>query len=475
MNSEDQILPNPSEFVNFQSEIILSFNNEDNQINNFFSILHKHFNPNHYFLYRLHKNHQSVAILSSDIVDFDPKFINFESNISKFSDQIIIYEQELKNFGNLNEKFFNISIIISQNPENITILTFLFNKLIKIFEPSINIIKQVLNTILIRDTYDINFLVKRTSIFDQIKYSTLSSHHFSVDSYDEDNLFEYLLLIFVYSNVLDRIKINIHSLIKFLIKLSKIYLSPPYHNWYHAIDATQYIFTFILTRHLYDYLNNINIFSLIFATICHDTEHDGKTNLFHKNSNSLYSQLSGPNLPPLEFHHINRSLILLFSEFHSVIESFNELEKKEFIKFVIEIILATDMSKHQFFIDQFKTITNSYNKENLEHRLILCQIAMKSADLSNTVRSFPDASLMAQKLRDEWFLQGDEEKKLNLPITKGFDRYNSDSLPKTQIGFYKFVALPLVEQTNCEFLKCNRCCSDININLKKWESLIENE
>lgn len=68
-----------------------------------------------------------------------------------------------------------------------------------------------------------------------------------------------------------------------------------------------------------------------------------------------------------------------------------------------------------------------------EHRHFILQIALKCADISNPTRPWDISHKWSLKVCDEFFRQGEFEKKLNLPITSICDQH-STSIAKIQVG-----------------------------------------
>lgn len=70
-----------------------------------------------------------------------------------------------------------------------------------------------------------------------------------------------------------------------------------------------------------------------------------------------------------------------------------------------------------------------------EHRHLVLQIALKCADISNPCRPWEISRKWSLKVCEEFFRQGDYERKLNLPVTALCDRHTT-SIPKIQTGMF---------------------------------------
>lgn len=73
--------------------------------------------------------------------------------------------------------------------------------------------------------------------------------------------------------------------------------------------------------------------------------------------------------------------------------------------------------------------------QRFEDRHFILQIALKCADISNPTRPWDISQKWSLKVCQEFFRQGDYERKLNLPVTSLCDR-QSTSIPKIQSGKY---------------------------------------
>ena len=128
---------------------------------------------------------------------------------------------------------------------------------------------------------------------------------------------------------------------------------------------------------------------------------------------------------------------------------------------IIELILATDMSKHSEIMTSFKEIQPTLDYDNNNHKKIVRNTScinnhlpslspqiklmlIKSCDISNEVRPTKVAEPWVDCLLEEYFRQSDIEKSTGLPVTPFMDR---DKVTKTsaQIGFIKFVLIPMFE------------------------------
>ena len=316
--------------------------------------------------------------------------------------------------------------------------------------------------------YDIDFLLDSVARIPADKISNLRCRGFSIAMFGDDDLFMYVIRTF--TDLLEKLHVDKKEFVRLAVDIRNMYNHVPYHNWRHAADATQFVYSVIKVANVERYLSDLELFAMLFAAMCHDTDHDGLNNTFQRKAQTSLAQLA-PDLPPLEMHHANVAITTLNMKHKGVLERWNEQAIGYFEKFVIRCILATDMERHKTYVEEFSHIRQAFDKENEEHRILLGQIIIKAADLSNTVRNFSDAASLSKKLSDECFRQGDKETQLGLEISPMCDRNNATPVPKGQIGFYSFVAGPLMAELHAFFPELQENEKQFQSNLQHWKEL----
>lgn len=101
-------------------------------------------------------------------------------------------------------------------------------------------------------------------------------------------------------------------------------------------------------------------------------------------------------------------------------------------------------------------------------------VLIKCCDISNEVRPFEVSEPWVDCLLEEYFNQSDKEKEQGLPVAPFMDR-EKVTKPTAQIGFIKFVLIPMFEtvakvsyllfRNNLHFYKNIYLCS-FSLNLK---------
>ncbi|NXC36157.1 PDE9A phosphodiesterase, partial [Campylorhamphus procurvoides] len=111
---------------------------------------------------------------------------------------------------------------------------------------------------------------------------------------------------------------------------------------------------------------------------------------------------------------------------------------------IITLILATDMARHAEILDSFKEKMENFDYSNEEHMTCLKMVLIKCCDISNEVRPMEVAEPWVDCLLEEYFMQSDREKSEGLPVAPFMDR-DKVTKPTAQIGFLKFVLIPMFE------------------------------
>eukprot|EP00047_Mylnosiga_fluctuans_P014172 m.35986 g.35986 ORF g.35986 m.35986 type:complete len:328 (+) comp5367_c0_seq3:43-1026(+) len=167
-------------------------------------------------------------------------------------------------------------------------------------------------------------------------------------------------------------------------------------------------------------------------------------------------------------------------------------------KLIIDMVLSTDMAKHTKFLGEFNTLVRSMFpsgageasptpeaattivRERLrnsfdDRSLVLCHI-VHSADLGGSTKPWPICRVWTDRVMNEFFLEGDEERERGLELGAMNDREKL-IVPKTQVGFINFIATPLWEAWG-NFTSPNDPANVIQLrhlryNLDAWKALIE--
>ncbi len=243
-----------------------------------------------------------------------------------------------------------------------------------------------------------------------------------------------------------------------------------YHTFTHAMDVM------ITTHALLQsgggvYLSDGEQASLVLAALGHDVLHTGVNNSFLiQVEHSYYQEMGGESLQ--EKRSANYVLELLDKHEILVIkDGMNNLQKKQINDARDQIeqsILWTDIKRHEEQMEKVSDISrhlvslvdkhrgnskieglgalevdyesglNVSDYLSKENKTLISAFILHCADISNPGKEWKDCERWAGLVMNEFFSQGDLQKKLGLKTSMNCDR-NSVSVPGCQVGFGKYV------------------------------------
>ena len=202
-------------------------------------------------------------------------------------------------------------------------------------------------------------------------------------------------------------------------------------------------------------LNDLDLCALYISCISHDFRHPGVNNPFLANiSNPIAIRYNDRNI--LESYHISQTFKLIrSSEQYNIFSLLNNDDYKTIRLRMIGLVLATDMVFHfkQFnFLKDLITkhqIAKGENRNKITEKVDkmfqlqqdLLEIVIHACDISNPTKPFDIYTFWADKVVEEFWLQGDKEKSLGLKVSMNCDRLTSTKA-QVQVGFMDFIVGP---------------------------------
>eukprot|EP01105_Mastigella_eilhardi_P001153 TRINITY_DN11464_c0_g1_i1.p1 TRINITY_DN11464_c0_g1~~TRINITY_DN11464_c0_g1_i1.p1 ORF type:complete len:946 (-),score=233.42 TRINITY_DN11464_c0_g1_i1:121-2589(-) len=247
-------------------------------------------------------------------------------------------------------------------------------------------------------------------------------------------------------NLVEALSLDRDKLMAFVKQIQEGYFNNQYHNVWHAADVLQ-AFNVCLRALGANQFTDLEVFAGLFSCMIHDYHHPGvNNNYLIATFDELALRYNG--VAVLENMHAADSFLLLFAtDEYNFIRSWSNANVSLFHKLVTTLVLSTDMAKHVEWLGQFRAKAASDKKLDLTikaDRELALHICVKFADVSNSSRNWPLAHNWAQRVMEEFFKQGDREKKLNLPVSPFMDR-NINRVAKCQVTFIEFVIRPFVD------------------------------
>lgn len=202
-------------------------------------------------------------------------------------------------------------------------------------------------------------------------------------------------------------------------------------------------------------LNDLDFCSTFISCMVHDYKHPGFNNAFlMMNNDPVAIRYNDTSI--LESYHISQTFKLLRSnENLNIFSHFNNEDYRNVRKRMIGIVLATDMVFHfkQFGFLKDKIATYSISKGENREKIVegvdklfalqqdFLEIIVHACDISNPTKPFDIYTYWADKVVEEFWMQGDKEKSLGLKVSMNCDR-DTTTKAQCQVGFMDFIVSP---------------------------------
>lgn len=233
----------------------------------------------------------------------------------------------------------------------------------------------------------------------------------------------------------------------FLLEIQGGYVATnPYHNAIHAADVLQTVYYFLIQPELQPFLRPLDRALALLSAGIHDFKHDGFNNSFHISTASDIA-LRYNDHAVLENFHVAQSFLVMKNPELNVLGKLSPEDFKYAREMTIQMVLATDMAKHFEDVALFKTnILPPPDEElaikNIGDKKLLLKMILHTCDVSNPAKEREYMLRWTERVVEEFFVQGELEKQLGLPVSPFMDR-DTIVLKKMQVGFADFIVAPL--------------------------------
>uniref|UniRef100_A0A158QN00 3',5'-cyclic-nucleotide phosphodiesterase n=1 Tax=Haemonchus placei TaxID=6290 RepID=A0A158QN00_HAEPC len=289
------------------------------------------------------------------------------------------------------------------------------------------------------------------------------------EKYSKTVLSRLTYTVFKQADLFRIFKLSPIKFFNFFHALERGYWDIPYHNRVHAADVLHgcYYLTCHPVRPLIGpttspdsllpppppmaapisaSMSTLELMALYTAAAMHDYDHPGRTNAFlvaaEDKKAILYNDRS-----VLENHHAAESWRLLQLAENNFIETLDPAETKRFRYLVLEYILATDLKQHFEIIMTFNEKSSEMELQNESDRLLMAKMVIKMADINSPTKPYSLHRQWTDRICEEFYEQGDEERRRGMPITPYMDREDAQ-VAKLQDSFIAHVVSPLALAMN---------------------------
>ncbi|XP_019906758.1 cAMP-specific 3',5'-cyclic phosphodiesterase 4C isoform X2 [Esox lucius] len=261
-----------------------------------------------------------------------------------------------------------------------------------------------------------------------------------------------MFAIFQERDLLKTFRIPVDTFVTYVMTLEDHYhANVAYHNSLHAADVTQSTHVLLSTPALDAVFTDLEILAALFAAAIHDVDHPGVSNQFLINTNSELALMYNDE-SVLENHHLAVGFKLLHEENCDIFQNLSKRQRQSLRKLVIDMVLATDMSKHMGLLADLKTMVETKKVTSsgvllLDHytdRIQVLRNMVHCADLSNPTKPLAVYREWTERIMEEFFRQGDKERERGMEISPMCDKHTA-SVEKSQVGFIDYIVHPLWE------------------------------
>uniref|UniRef100_A0A672T2P1 Phosphodiesterase n=1 Tax=Sinocyclocheilus grahami TaxID=75366 RepID=A0A672T2P1_SINGR len=258
--------------------------------------------------------------------------------------------------------------------------------------------------------------------------------------------------IFQERDLIKTFKIPVDTFVMYMMTLEDHYHADvAYHNSLHAADVAQSTHILLSTPALDAVFTDLEILAAIFAAAIHDVDHPGVSNQFLINTNSELALMYNDE-SVLENHHLAVGFKLLQGENCDIFQNLSKKQRQTLRKMVIDMVLATDMSKHMSLLADLKTMVETKKVtssgvlllDNYTDRIQVLRNMVHCADLSNPTKPLDLYRQWTDRIMEEFFHQGDRERERGMEISPMCDKHTA-SVEKSQVGFIDYIVHPLWE------------------------------
>lgn len=185
--------------------------------------------------------------------------------------------------------------------------------------------------------------------------------------------------------------------------------------------------------------------------------------------------------------HLAEAFRLLSQPQFNIYSGFSSKDYEASRKLIIQMVMSTDLSQHFHHVTKLKALQFIEKKADkvvpvdvaLSTLIMLADIGSVSYYLSIFTRLFLGHAAKPFKYHSKWvdlvseefFRQGDLELVQGLPVSPLCNR-NCTNIPKSQVGFFKMIALPLFE-VSLEVIpmkEFNAICDCVRQNTNEWSA-----
>mmetsp|Transcript_4777 Transcript_4777/g.7282 ORF Transcript_4777/g.7282 Transcript_4777/m.7282 type:complete len:1113 (-) Transcript_4777:330-3668(-) len=272
----------------------------------------------------------------------------------------------------------------------------------------------------------------------------------------DENLFHAVAIMYERCGLFTAFKIEKATFARFVSDIRNRYTETPYHNFRHAVDVTQTVYCLMKKMGLASALTPIERLAMLTAALCHDVQHPGLNNAYHVAAHAplavLYNDQS-----VLENFHAAVTFAVLARPSTNILGNLSRKQYQGVRQAMVHMILSTDMTCHFGMVEAFNNVLDRTKKQEPElappsgpkakaalqaRRRVLLNVVLHACDISNPCKPWELCLQWSNRITQEFFAQGDLERKEGLPVTSNMDRGQADQA-EISLNFIDFIVGPM--------------------------------
>jgi len=175
---------------------------------------------------------------------------------------------------------------------------------------------------------------------------------------DDDNTLRATARMFIDLDLINKFHIPYEVFLRWMLSVKKNYRAVAYHNWRHAFNVTQTMFTMVArSERMKNILDDLERLALLVGALSHDLDHRGTNNQFQIKTMSPLAQLYSTSV--MERHHFDHCVMILNAKGNDILSNLSKEEYQRVIGLLEEAILATDLALYFKHRDKFFSLVNS--------------------------------------------------------------------------------------------------------------------
>lgn len=265
---------------------------------------------------------------------------------------------------------------------------------------------------------------------------------------------------------------DFEKLCRFTLTVRKNYRPVTYHNWQHGFHVFHSLWCMVNGEETFTTFEKLGF---TISGLCHDIDHRGYNNAFFQKLNLPLANLYSTSV--MEQHHYRQTVTILQADGTDIFSFLSADEYKEMLELIRHNIIATDLA---LYFGNQKTLSgyiteNTFDIKDPTMRKQAMALMMTGADLCACCKPWSTQAETTKNLYNEFYFQGDEERRHGLTPIPMMDRNKFSELPKQQIGFMDFICKPLYQTLSDILPNTISLLQGINENRMHWVELDEQD